>query len=54
MTYKIWVSFDVKRLKNEEDARAMGTAIAEHIADTFNDDNSIGPLYDTRVEKVKR
>ena len=52
MKYKVWVSFDLRKVKNQQEAHEMGTAIAEHIADTFNDDKSIGPLYNTKVEKL--
>ena len=41
MRYDITLTFNVGKLKTEQDAIAFANSLAEHVLDTFNDDNSI-------------
>jgi hypothetical protein len=51
MTYNISLTFEVKRLASLDEAQDFATAIAEHVADTFNDDQTISPYYSAKIEK---
>lgn len=52
-TYIIQLSIPVKRLKNDQEAHDMGEAILEHLAETFNDDNSL-ILPDAAIRYYKK
>lgn len=51
MTYDITITFTVSGLENGDAAEEMGLDIASHVRDTYNDDESIGPLVDIKTKR---
>jgi len=51
MVYEISCTFTVRKLGCEIEAKEFGTALCEHIVDTFNDDGSIDSLVAVSVKK---
>lgn len=49
---KIYLAIDIPTIKTKEDGLAWGQSLAEHIVDTFNDDNSIKTVsYQVRLPR---
>jgi nitric oxide synthase oxygenase domain/subunit len=53
MTYDITVTFSVSDIRDREEAHEFGIALAEHVLDTFNDDQTIDPGIALHVKKVR-
>lgn len=49
---KIYLAIDVPKIKTKEEGLDFGQSLAEHIVDTFNDDNSIKTVsYQLRLPR---
>lgn len=51
MNYEVTLTFTVQA-DSAEDANDLGIAAAQHLADTFNDDDSISNLMATSVKEI--
>ena len=51
MTYFVTLTFEVKGLKNKQEASEFGNSLAEHVTDTFNDNGSIDPGVWVKAER---
>lgn len=54
MVYEITITFTVHNLKGDTEAHDFGTSLAEHVADTFNDDESISSLVHIQAKRKRR
>lgn len=51
MTYNLTLTFTVKDLDNSDEAYDFATSLAEHVLDTFNDNDTINPLV--QIEAIQ-
>jgi hypothetical protein len=49
----VQLSIDVKNLRGYQAGSEFAQSVAEHIKETFNDDNSIGGIYFKLLSKKK-
>lgn len=54
MEYEITCKFIVSELEDAGAAEEFGMSLCEHVLDTFNDNETIAPMYGVQVKRERR